>query len=218
VQPFPGIIVHRRDDRTSIVEVTGRVCLDEGYLEQVACAPNSREHESLVVITPAQPSQVHTALLMAGFTPGSPGRWKFENDTLSTIDPTGDSIDVRVRYVDAKGETVEHSIRNWIRGVPTSINETGEAVRPAFPDLPWIFGGSAIATNPKFMGPGEHYVADMTGSLIGLVTFGDETLGFAHVASYQEDVQTPEWEVNTETIPPMETPVTLILRAWRDPA
>lgn len=214
VQPFPGIVVHRRQNSVSEVEVAGRVCLDEGYLEQVACAPSSREHESLVVITPAQPSQVHAALLMAGFTPGSPGRWTFENDTLATIDPTGDSVDVWVRYVDAGGQTVEHPIRKWIRGVPTRFDEQGNPVRPAFPDLPWIFGGSAIAPNPEFMGPGDHYVADMTGSVIGLVTFGDETLGFGQVASDQEDVQAPEWEVNTDAIPPMDTPVTLILRSW----
>ena len=85
---------------------------------------------------------------------------------------------------------------------------------PEFPAMPWVFGGSAIEENPPFMGPGEHYVADMTGSIIGLVTFGDEVIGLSQVLSDQEDVQAPVWEINTATIPPMGTPVTIIIKRW----
>lgn len=216
LEPFPGIVVHIDPSTGNSIEIAGRACLDAGYLEQVACAPNSREHESLVVITPAKPSQVHAALLLAGFTPGSPGRWTYENDTLATINPTGDALDVWVRYTNSHGQIVEHPVRDWIRGVAMPGQDaSAPPVRPLFPNTPWIFGGSAFAPNPKFMGPGEHYVADMTGSVVGLVTFGDEPIGFAHVSSDQEDMQAPEWEVNTDLIPPMDTPVTLILRAWK---
>ena len=45
--------------------------LELGWLEQVACAPATREHESLVVVN-AKPSHIHAALLMAGFEPGTP--------------------------------------------------------------------------------------------------------------------------------------------------
>jgi hypothetical protein len=62
------------------------------------------------------------------------------------------------------------------------------------------------------MGPGEHYVADMTGSIIGLVTFGDEVVGFARVMPDSADVSEPVWEVDPERVPPIGTPVTLILR------
>jgi hypothetical protein len=64
------------------------------------------------------------------------------------------------------------------------------------------------------MGPGEHYVADQTGSIIGLVTFGDETVGFEQVLADQQDVQPLEWQVRTEHVPPPGTPVTLILRPF----
>jgi hypothetical protein len=66
------------------------------------------------------------------------------------------------------------------------------------------------------MGPGEHYVADMTGSIIGLVTFGDETIGFSRVLSDQESVQEPVWEAATEHLPEPATPVTIIVRRWPD--
>ena len=70
--------------------------------------------------------------------------------------------------------------------------------------------------NPKAMGPGEHYVADESGSIIGLVTFGDEVIGFSRVLADQDAVQEPEWEVNTAAIPPMGTSVTLVLKRFRD--
>ena len=64
------------------------------------------------------------------------------------------------------------------------------------------------------MGPGEHYVADMSGSIIGLVTFGDEVIGFSQVISDQDAVQAPEWEVDSEKIPPVGTEVTVVLKKW----
>jgi hypothetical protein len=74
-----------------------------------------------------------------------------------------------------------------------------------------VFGGSIMAANPEFMGPGEHYVADMSGSIIGLVTFGDETIGFHRVLADQEAVQDPIWEANPVTMPPPGTEVTLVI-------
>jgi hypothetical protein len=64
------------------------------------------------------------------------------------------------------------------------------------------------------MGPGEHYVADHTGSIIGLVTFGDEVVGFEEVFSDQQSVQPLAWQVRIDHVPPVGTPVTVILRRW----
>lgn len=215
VKPFEGIEVHLEPDpRSSFIEIKAWTCLDEGWLEQIACGPNSREHESLVVIK-AKPSQIHAALLMAGFNPGAPGKWTYDNNKLGTVSPTGDKVDVLVRYGDPAGggKIIEQPIRNWIRD---GSMRTDETKRETFPHLPWVFGGSIIAPNPKPMGPGEHYVADYSGSIIGLVTFGDEVLGFSKVLADEETVQAPEWEVNPKTIPPVETEVTVILRRFKD--
>jgi len=56
----------------------------------------------------------------------------------------------------------------------------------------------------------------MTGSIIGLVTFGDEMIGFSKVRSDQDAVQEPIWEVNSENVPEMETRVTVIISKWKD--
>ncbi len=199
VEPFDGVTVQPDG---GVVEVEAFVCLDSGWLEQVACAPDTREHESLVVIE-VRPSNLHAALLMAGLEAGAPGQWSYDDGTVAVTPPTGDPMDVLVRY-QRDGRTVEEPVAAWMVG---AVDD-----RP-FPDSPWIFAGSAIKANPGWMGPGEHYVADLSGSIIGLVTFGDEVIAYERVMADQEDVEAMQWRVNTGHVPPIGTPVTVILRA-----
>jgi hypothetical protein len=182
------------------VEVRAWTCLDAGWLEQVACSPRTREHESLLVV-PARPSDIHAALLLAGFQSGRPGRWTYENETYRCEPPVGDPVAIEVRFIDAAGRERVEPIRNWIRDATGTRD---------FPESPWIFGGSLLRPNPPDWPPGEHYVADFTGSVIGLVTFGDELIGFGQVWADQDAVQPPEWEVNAEAVPPPGTEVTLV--------
>lgn len=238
VKPFKGVtvILDATDPEQSRVEVDALTCLDSGWLEQVACAPATREHESLVVVN-AKPSQIHAALLMAGFEAGAPGRWIYENDKFDVIKPTGEKLDILVRYVDRAGKQVEHDVGKWIREAPAKR----DAEPKPFPREPFIFGGSHFekdpvpppppggarkdappatrsATAPAVTQPGgkEQYVADLSGSIIGLVTFGDEMIGFSVVRSDQEAVQEPTWEANPESLPEISTQVTLIIRKWKD--
>ncbi len=198
VRPWEGIVVLRDD---AAVEIEAWACLEAGWLEQVACSPQTREHESLIVIE-AEPSQIHAALLLAGLEPGAPGRWTYEDEVFSVVPPSGDRLDILVRY-QRDGRTVEEPIERWIR------DRRGNH---EFPDDSWVFAGSSLAPNPEWMGEGEHYVADLTGSIIGLVTFGDEVIGFSRVVSDQEAISPSEWEVKSDHVPPVGTRVTLILR------
>jgi hypothetical protein len=204
IAPFDGIKVFP-DLREVHFEAT--MCLREGLLEQVACAPNTREHESLVV-TRIKPSHIHASLLIAGFEPGAPGQWMYEEDSYRVEPPKGDAIGIEVRYVNSNTVEVQEPIQKWIR---ETIKDGSQAVG----DEPWIFCGSRFETNPEFMGDGEHYVADMTGSIIGLVTFGDEVIGYSRVLADQSDVQEPVFEVNTQSVPAEGTVVTVILRRAR---
>jgi len=203
LEPFAGVVVVPEEQ---VVRLRGWVCIEAGWLEQIACAPQSREHESLIVIE-SEPSQVHAALLSAGFTRGAPGGWSFEHEELQFHPPTGAAVAVSVEYARNDGTLAEDPIRAWIR------DAAGEK---AFPDAPWVFGGSRIETNVPAMGAGQHYLADMTGSIIGLVTFGDEVLGFSRVLADQAAVQEPEWVVNTDRIPPVEQEVFVIIRPYRE--
>ena len=198
LEPFEGITV--RPD-VPVVEIEAWSCLEAGWLEQIACSPRTREHETLVVIK-AKPSDVHAALLLAGIQHGTPGNWSFEDEAVSFTPPTGDRLEVLVRY-ERDGRTVEEPIRTWM------VDAEG---RPSFPDTAWVFAGSWFAENPDWMGPGEHYVADQTGSIIGLVTFGDEVVAFEEVFSDQQSIQPLAWQVRIDHVPPVGTPVTVILR------
>lgn len=204
VQPFPGVSV-RVNPPT--VEIESIRCLDVGFLEQIACSPNTREHEALVVVM-AKPSHIHAAMLMAGFEPGAPGKWIYhdEEKRIEVRPPTGPKVRVMMRY-EKDGKTIEEPAVKWIR------DHLGEQT---FPDKPWIFAGSLFAENPEFMGPGEHYVADETGSIIGLVTFGDELLGYSEVIADQEDVTPAEWEVDDRAAPPVDTKVTIVITPWEE--
>lgn len=195
---LPGGLVAFPDAQR--VEVAAITCLEAGWLEQVACAPGTREHESLVVIE-ARPSDVHAAMLLAGFQPGAPGRWTYENQKFAVVPPRGDAVRITVRW--QRGEQViEEPIGAWMQDPEHN---------KSFPDTSWIFGGSLMAANPPAMGPGEHYVADYSGSIIGLVTFGDEVIGFSEVVADEVEVQEPLWQVNSRHVPPFGTKVTVIL-------
>ncbi len=183
-----------------VVRVEAFVCLDAGWLEQIACSPGTREHEALLVIE-ARPSDLHAALVLAGFEPGAPGRWSYDDGVVAVTPPTGDRVEIFVRY-QKDGRTIQEPIGAWMVGAQDD--------RP-FPDRAWVFAGSSFAANPDWMGPGEHYVADVTGSIIGLVTFGDEVIGFERVLADQESVEPTQWRVNTGHLPPIGTPVTIIL-------
>ena len=110
-------------------------------------------------------------------------------------------MSVRVRFVDNSGAPQEHLISSWIVGQPGD--------RP-FPEQPWVFGGS------RFDDQGR-YLADSSGSLIGLVTFGDEVLGLESVLADSIEVDSAVWEARTLVVPRPGTPVQLILSPWSPP-
>ena len=69
----------------------------------------------------------------------------------------------------------------------------------------------ASAASPCARSP-EGCGTSYSGSVIGLVTFGDEVIGFEDVISDQASIHAPEWEVNTEHVPPPGTEVTVIVK------
>ena len=55
-------------------------------------------------------------------------------------------------------------------------------------------------------------LADSSGSIVGLVTFGDEVVGLSRVLADETSVQPQAWEANPERMPAIGTKVVLILR------
>ena len=198
LSPYDGITI-RLASRT--VEVQAWTCRDSGAIIQIACAANTREHESLLVVAP-QPSEIHAALHMAGFADGSPGHWIRQDDESRFVPPTGAAVDISVRCEPGPGQFVEVPISYWVRHADDMTTPPGNT---------WIFGGSHVAESPAWVGGEARLAADLTGSVIGLATFGDEVLGFPQ--GFADPAGDPAgWSIRSPRVPPIGTPVTLLLR------
>lgn len=169
------------------------------FLEVLVCTPQTREHEALL-LTHARAADVHAALLMIGLRPGAPGAWKWEEKTLIPIPPTGDRVDVRVAVASGT-PLVERPIGDWVYN--TSDGTALSASASGF-----LFSGSAFVQRAGR----EWYAADADGTLVGLTTFGSETVAWARVVSPESSVDEPVWAVKTGAQPPAGTPVLVRLR------
>ncbi|MHC4975020.1 MAG: YdjY domain-containing protein [Planctomycetota bacterium] len=200
-QPLEHIIVDA-DARTIEFDATVPITVrDEDaphvYLELIACTPNTKEHEVLVV-TEARPSDVHAALLLIGGESGAPGRWEWtEENGLIGHPPTGDRVRVEFVYIDQAGNEQVDSPQDWIVHM-----ESGER----FPDGDWVFAGSRFV---DWQGQ-EHYHADGAGTLIGLTTFGSEVLAWPEMISHEAEVEEPTW-IAAPDIPARDTAVVVRL-------
>lgn len=211
IDAFPHV---RVDRRAGIVEFDGIVPVDAHdprtplvFLEQFVCCPDSREYESLVV-TKARPSHVHAALLLAGARAGRPGEWRWVNEPapgsehLTTRAPEGTPLRMTFRWNDAEGRPREAPAAAWVKLHPSGAPLTGTPRAPL-----WVFAGSRIVhRNGR-----DYYDADMTGELVGLTTFGGETVSWYEVLSPDAAVQEPEWIADADIVPAYATPVTVVL-------
>lgn len=185
---FDGIVpIDAHDPKTPLV-----------FLEQIACRPDSKEHEALVM-SDALASHIHAALLLTGLEPGSTGSWSWDGDVLTTVPPSGGALRVEVIHREEGGVVRAWSPNDWI------VNErTGE-----HPSFRWVFAGSRIMRR----GGVDRYDADGTGLLVGLTTFGSEVIAASTVISHEAQVQAPEWIADARVVPRFGTPVVVRLIA-----
>lgn len=217
---FPGV---RIDLAGKTVEFDGMVPVNAHtkadlrvFLETTVCGYDSKEHESLVV-TKVKPSQVHAALLMLGLKPGKPGAWKLEDKKWVGVPPTGDEVEVRFVITGADGTRREEDPAEWILNI-----KDGRSLKAIATDAKWVFAGSKLAEkkpSPRAPGEGalppsapaggapdakpgpEYYVADIEGTLIGLTSFGTETIGLTAMYNPDNDKEAPEWIASREKVP-----------------
>ncbi|MCC6659653.1 MAG: hypothetical protein IT437_02080 [Phycisphaerales bacterium] len=202
---FPHV---RADIAARVVEFDGIVPLDahnqqtpDVYLEVIVCTPDTKEHESLVM-TRALPSHIHAALLAIGLRPGHPGSWKVQDDRLVTVPPEGDAIEITFITTDASGHETESRPRDWI------VTRAGRPILAEGSPTPFVFAGSRMATRQGL----TRYDADGTGTLVGLTTFGMETVAWREVLSPESTVMEPDWLANAARVPKFGTPVTVRMR------
>ncbi|MFZ4575170.1 MAG: YdjY domain-containing protein [Phycisphaerales bacterium] len=191
---FPSVYL---DARTKTVWFDASVAIDAHnaktpvvYLEVFACTPDSKEHESLVV-TKAKPSHIHAALLLAGVEPGKPGEYDWSGAELKTIPPQGPRLRVRFE-VEREGQKQVEDPATWVKSL-----RSGKSLRETTPGAGFVFAGSLETKR----GTGRVYDADMSGTLLGLTTFGTETIAWSDMYNNDSGVEEPQWVADGARVP-----------------
>ena len=197
------------------LDVDAKVCLTEGLLELVACTKDSKEHEALIAIE-AKAAHVHAALLLIGAEAGNPAMRK-EVETENgprwvDILPRGQEIEVFLVFKNKIGELEEHPISKFlIKGMDEGYDgvpiERDPNENRAFPTHTFLFVGSHVFKD------GERdpvYLADESGNVISLSTFGDELLALPDVHGH--DNAALQWAVDSTHLPELDTKVIMRLK------
>ncbi len=216
-QPFklPGLTINSKE---RCVDIEATICLDEGALELIACTKGSKEHESVITVG-ARPIHIHTALLLLGARNGNPPmRQPIHDEATRWVDlpAKGDLIDVLLEIKDPAGKLTERPISDFITRSSEHASSPGavpseEDHLPRFPST-FIFAGSQLID----IGPGpKTYLAERSGHVISIATFGDELLCLPEVHS--QDNGALMWSIDPTHLPKKGTPVTLRLRLKKNP-
>lgn len=177
------------DMENKSVVLVGKVCQREVPLELFACIRGTKEHEAIVVAD-VKAVIVHTGLLAVGGEPGNPVQYNPEY-----VPARGTEIEVTVRWKDAEGKVQTARAQDWIQNTETSKAMTE----------PWVFGGSGFWVEST----GEKTYQAEAGDFICVANFGTAMLDVPVESSQANNMLM--YRAFTERIPPLETPVTLIL-------
>ncbi len=173
------------------VVIQSMVCQTQAPLEMFACLLGSKEHESVLAV-PVKAWIVHTGLLATNAIAGKPVSWDPEYTP-----PTGTEIEIALLWKDEQGQVQKAQAQQWVRDMTT-----GKAMTH-----PWVFAGSRLEKDEESRK--NLYLADMTGELICVSNFPSATLDVP-VASSGSNASLL-FEAFTENIPPLGTPVTMVL-------
>lgn len=210
---LPGIKIHIKE---RYVDVDATVCLASGFLELIACAKDTKEHESIIAID-AKAAHIHAALLLLRAQPGNPATRKLiegenvEDGRWVHLPPSGAKIDVYLVVKDKDGKPVERPISAFLMKEKDPYDVTSDASKKKepenFPTHTFLFAGSHIF---KTQDGQTRYLADVDGNVISISTFGDELLCLAEF--YGQGNEGLVWEVDPTHLPEIGTKVILRLR------
>jgi len=189
---LPGI---RIDRDAGYVQIEAKVIHREAkWLELLVCSPGSREHETILT-SPAKPSHIHLALLALGLVPGSPidSRQAADGEGLEVVPPKGPKLALFCLW-EADGQPHRAPANTWVRHQKTGDVLAGNT---------WLFTGSQFHVQDGR----RLYMADLNGTIVSLVNFGDDLLTRPTTTTNRTDEQA--WGTNMAAIPPVGTKVRL---------
>lgn len=203
---LPGLQMNPTDHSVDIEAV---ICLDQGALELIACTRGTKEHESIIVVE-ALPIHIHTALLLLGAKNGNPAmRRPIDNEQTRWIDvpPQGDPIDVFLAWKDEMGNAVERPIGDFLeRSEDAGDDPAVLEKKEKFPST-FLFAGSQLGDPEQ---KPRTYLAQASGNVISISTFGDEVLCLPDV--YSQENGALAWQIDSTHLPKVQSKITLRLR------
>jgi hypothetical protein len=176
--------------RTRQINIPGKASLTDGLVEYLAVSMSGKSYESVLVLD-IQPLHLQLALLLLGASAG--GNLQYQGDTAA---PTGDTVDILVKWVDPKGDTIAKPATDLVfdAGRKTVMQKTG-----------WVFTGSMIREGSL--------MADLDGSIIATYSDPVALLNNPLEGRAQNGYQgQPVYLANKEVVPPMGTDVIMEIR------
>ncbi|MBR0239321.1 MAG: hypothetical protein IJQ39_14600 [Thermoguttaceae bacterium] len=173
---------------------TGRVTRDRSIKDRIF-ADGPKAHESVVVFD-IIPHLMHAALLAAGAQPGKPAVF-----TPQFVPPSGDLIEVTVRWKDEQGRVQQCAAGEWV------LDEQNKEVMKT----PFVFTGSMFMVNRDGR---RMYMGDSDGELICVSNFPSAVMDVPIESSGDNDSRL--FIANEAKIPPCGTPVTMILKPIKE--
>ena len=187
LDPVKPLWLDRENKRLVMV---GQVCQTGAPLELFACLRNTKEHEAVVSVDVVAMA-VHAGLLGVGAQVGQPARF-----TPQYVPASGTEIEVTVVWMDSQGERKTARAQDWVLDV-----QTGQAMAH-----PWVFAGSGVWEDEM---TGQKYYQAEGGDFICVSNFPSAMLDLP-IESSQANSELL-YQAFTERIPPIGTPVTLLL-------
>lgn len=171
--------------------MVGEVCQRQAPLEMLVCLWHTKEHEA--VLTARVPANAaHAGLLALGAEAGSPVQFM-----PKYIPASGTVVDIEVIWKDEAGKIQKKRAQEWVRNYRNK--------KPM--ELDWVFAGSGFWTDEKT--GQKHYQAE-SGDFICVSNFSTAMLDLPIKSTHQNDGLV--FEAFTENIPPLGTPVTIVLK------
>jgi hypothetical protein len=190
VEVGKNVFLEVQGDKRRVL-INAYVCLREGMLEQLMCRKQTKEHEAILAAD-LDARTIHKALLVAGAEAGSPVRF-----TPKFQPPHGTTIKITLQYQD-KGKPATVPAQQWVRDSRTRKNLA----------VDWVFAGSRLVEDPIDKNAPPFYAAN-DGDVICVSNFDAALLDLP--INSPKDWSARAFEAHTERIPPLETPVLVIL-------
>lgn len=188
----------RLDQPQRTVTFPGKLNMAEGALEYLLVTPSGSTHEALLV-TEVQPADLHFAMLLLGAkgaglstpAPADAPPGQINKDYLQRAPKLkGDELQIRVKWK-AAGEEKTAPVEDWLASTRT---------KKAAPRGPWIYTGSMFKE--------AHFLAQTEGVFGALVTYPPALINNPRADNDDDSA----WEVNAKAVPPVDTPVEIIIQ------